>query len=565
MKPIRTRWWLAAMALWLLLLPLLFWWHYQPTGDVENVELFLPDDLSLILRLDELDEAWRRHWALRPGVDPENAVETLLIEVGEWSEMVRRYEESGARLRVNLIEETIFRSLGDEAWLLFGEWGRGDQPGTGQTGLVALIPAEGNIKSKLGPLLELVLREYQVERTVYRDIDIFTYHDEKLGRNLSFFQFKGWICVSMRRSGHDPLKTIIDHLRAGMGAFHHEELDFIQAPYQVPRPITVYFHPNLFWRHLRLFNFQRGRGFSDESESRLKYWQQRLDGIESITLTQHGPALLDLEARLWGPRIDTLDATLRTETATTRGLAVMSESSSATQAVQFPEPAIELVTSVHFIRMLPELAGFNWDEWFESENDIDWLAAGLNAWLLALLVEDEQLHGRAGIAIYPTQNPLLPAILSWLDRPPLATTRHASANDWARLTLAANATSVSFNQEWREDEVRWIRPLPISSLEQNDDAEPSPKQSSAHGFAVTNTEGEVALESTFRFGRVADSLQRLPLFIMDEDDRESIRDWIFLCRGLQLAMGESQLSVLRGPQSWRIQLDVCREIDQKIE
>ena len=142
--------WLAGVLLVLALGPLLLWWALNPWGVVYPIERYMPDHCAAALRMSQPRLMWQSHWQGPGRPDAENALRKVLEANGEWQEMVKEHGEIVAKGRLSAMQSLFFEALGDEAWIVFGEWNSGGKPGEGQVGLVAFVRGDG-ARTAIGP------------------------------------------------------------------------------------------------------------------------------------------------------------------------------------------------------------------------------------------------------------------------------------------------------------------------------------------------------------------------------------------------------------------------------
>ncbi len=560
MKRRRKARWIGAGALIAGVAAAALYWWLTPRVVTYPVEAFLPDRLSAAFRISRFEPAWQRHWLRREGPGPEQAVQRVMQALGEWDDWLARYGEQGARLRLRAYHGALFEALGEEAWLMFGEWG-GDASGAGDVGFMAFFRGDTPLKARLGPLIELFLRDYRFQTSRHHGVTLYEYRDERQGRSVTFCQVGGWICASMRRYGPGPLPTIIDRLktfprraivasapawpestrlRAGQPAF----LPFADGAAS-QSALTLSFAPVAFWGHLRQFALQRDRGMSDESEQRLQAWQLRLDGVDLISMRQWGPSLFNLEMKVAGPRPARLARQLDRDAEAAQPAAPAPAPTDA-----LPPELFQVDMAAPFARAILPLAGFSWEDVLENlGDDLVWLAA-VRLRLLEVLAgdDDAQDRGRVGVAAFESTTPMIPALLFWHDQPPLTASALAPAEHWARAALTGAPAG--------DDVYLWLHPLELRPQ-----AAAAPDQSAAlawHELTARSwqrpprpPQGYVALS----FGHVQQALQRVPAIFLDEKDREALERYQRLAEAFWLAFGGAVVRVDAEHGDWFLRLE----------
>ena len=526
--------WIVGVAAVLVAGPAAIWWLLTPREGVATIERFAPDRCSAAVRLVQPEKAWQRHWLRREGPAPEDALRAVMEALGKWDRWEKKYGENGARLRLTFYQKALFTALGDEAWLLFGEWGSGGDAAKtepGEVGLVVFVKSGGSIKSRVGPLMDLLLEEYQIQRQSYRGVSIYEYHDKKLGRSFAFCELGGWICASLRQRGAGPLPGIIDHYRDGKA-----------SPSSLPRPeifraqdaqgtagaLTASLAPQELWGQLRQFGFQRQKGMSKKSEERFQYWSQRLDGVEAFTLSQTGPSLLDLTVEAMGKRPALLAQALHEDRPSTALLPVADARTSLTRArgeasaTSVTTPVAQMDLSVGLARMAMPLAGVSWEEALEGTG---WLNAwpGLRPLLADLFTHDgAAAQGRIGVGVYPLSPMMLPGVLGWLDQPPLRSAGKPSAQVWSSATSDTQSIAPG-------DLALWLLPPPVQ-------AEGGPTRwQEAEREALR--QGTPLAYVSVDWGRLARALDQAPKILLKKKAKKKLTKFGHIASALDLAFG----------------------------
>lgn len=429
MRPRPPARWIWGLAFLLVLGPALLWWALTPSLVVYPVTWLMPDRASAAVRLSNLERAWQRHWQRRGQTAPEAAVRELMAALDKWPEWVKRYGENEANLRLRLYQAALFNAVGEEAWLVFGEYG-GAQTGAGQVGFVALIRSRTSVAARVGDLMNLAMSDYRLSTHKYRGVTIYEYQDRKVSRSVTFCQLGGWICASLQQRGLGPLPVIIDRIADRNGPMPELAADWWRPAQPVRAPaVCMAAWPERFWGQLRLFRQQRDEGFSDKSEERITFWQQRLDGIDRLELVQTGESIFDLKLDMIGPRPTELTRLLqfRPDKNTT---------ATASQAGPARPQLGQLDISLGLARLTPPLAGLPADSMLKGVDNLEPLLGPLGD-ELRNRVQDlpPDVEGRMGLALYP--GALLPEATVWLDDAPERELKDAPGQYWPRLASAA--------------------------------------------------------------------------------------------------------------------------------
>ena len=455
--------WLAGVLLVLALGPLLLWWALNPWGVVYPIERYMPDHCAAALRMSQPRLMWQSHWQGPGRPDAENALRKVLEANGEWQEMVKEHGEIVAKGRLSAMQSLFFEALGDEAWIVFGEWNSGGKPGEGQVGLVAFVRGDG-ARTAIGPLMKYVMDNDSVLQSTYRGVELFEYQDPKLGRAVTVCQLGGWIVSSLRQRGQEPLEAIIDQVHGDVNdkAFTgHADVawsDLIKQ--RESASVFMIGQPAYFWPHLRQFNLQRGRGFSPESEDLIKFLEQRLEGVQRLDLYQQGRSMLDFQVELRGPRPTLVARQMAEESARAEPDAGAPANAAAPTSSTAPLPPelLQLDCSLAFARMALPLAGLSWDALLKDAGTLRMIAPQL-VMTLEQDVADEvgESAGRLGLAAWPALNPIAPAGLLWRDFPPDAQIAEAPAPFWA--ARATDAMPFAGGPPKTADYAEWVIPL----------------------------------------------------------------------------------------------------------
>lgn len=552
--------WIGFIVLVFVLGPLLVWWFLRPPAQAVSVETFFPDHVSFALRLCRLDEAWLRHWDHHErGKDPEDALRTVLQAAGVWDRWSEDYGAAGARLRLEAYQRAVREFGGKEAWLCFGEWTDGQPPGTGEVGLTALIRARLFERTRMGPLVDLVMDDYELLEHPFQEVTIYEYRSDRQRRSLSFFQAGGWMCISLRQRGEGPLQQLIARMQRQARAPGKP----IPRPSVLPLSHTVHaegetfepaymaaFVPNRFWGHLRQFYLQRGRKMSPRTESRLAFWRQRLEGVDRVMLLQRGRGLAEADIQVEGPRPRALARRLQPEAASasrvgasreTRGAPVHQGNVTIVEVLQFE-------MSLSFAQMALPLAGLSWDQVLEGlEERQMWTGRRLPRVLGRMLgAPMNESHTRTGCSIYTPESGFGPNVAFWVDRPPLQCRPWQPETFWPGSQPEQPTGGI-------QDERVWASLMGVDVQR----VRLSPEQASWHRFkedilggsAQQMPQAFLALD----LNALARAFDTFPAMLLDRDSRERLAERRRDVRALALTIG-SVVAWLEtsGPNGWRV-------------
>ncbi len=534
----RSRWlWGAAFAL-VLGPALLAWWLTAGQAEAIAIERLLPDRMAGVARVWRLEPAWQAHWMARAQVTPEAALRELMLALDKWPRWQERYGEEAANLRLRLYQKAVFEALGREAWLVFGEWG-GEAEGTGQVGLVVLVRGDTPVRARFGELIGLVMDDYQLRQHRHGGSVIYEYQDKKVSRSVAFCHVGGWICASVQQRGLGPLPLLIDQAAQpgetrGEPYWRPGRIDEMQPR----RPaLAASFWPERFWGQLRLFYQQRDQALSEESQSRLEYWQQRLEGIEQIDLVQAGVSLLDLDLTLSGPRPARLVAQLRSKLAEEPAAGV--ETAAGRDLPRLGQ--IEL--SLGLARAAGPLAGYTTEELLERLDPLaPWLGE-LTGRLSALLSEPAGAgeDGRVGVALYPGMLPILPGAVLWVDQPPMVNSMLPPGQFWPRVEQAEELDlllRIGLAPQGEEELAQPVQNPPTApyALLEADWLDFERRQWRRNG-------ARPLLFATANFDRLANEMDRMPLALLDRKARRRLERADRLLSALALSTGCAMVRV----------------------
>ena len=531
-----ARRWIAGVVVLMILAPVVAWWAFRPRMATLPIQAFFPTRMSAALRLTDARGVWERHWRRTEGPTPNAALREMLEAAGKWPRWLEKYGRSGAELRLIAYRKAFFNLLGEETWLLFGEWDAVDPPEAGQVGLVLMTRGGSAVKSRAGPLLDLVMENYRFERTDRRGVAFYHYKDDKLGRNVTFCQTDGWICASLRRRKADPLTALVDQAVAWSQSDRRkdEEQNLWGEPESKPRPpsLDLFLDPGRFLGHLRQFNHQRSRMISDDSERKLRYWGQRLEGIERATIRQSGDSLFDLTLDLEGRRPADLAHWIDERTAQTNPM-----DGAPNETADEPGPIAQIDLALPLAQSLAPLAGHDWETLIEGWDELDFWTRGLRELLVRQLSADTPPpDGRLGLAAYDSTTPLIPTVLFWLDLPPQRHPTVASAHVWATLAEDRPATLTAA----QGDCAFWLHPLGSPPLKSPQPEEDLGFEDFANGVWSRPPRPPLGFAAV-DFARLAETIERAPTALMKEKIRKRHRRWLGTARALDLATGGAAL------------------------
>lgn len=564
----RSRW-LAGVLLVLALGPLLLWWWLNPWGVVYPVERYMPDHCAAALRITQPRLMWQSHWQ-GEGIDAnkpsaERALRRILEANGSWQEMVEKHGEVMAQTRLTLVESAFFRAIGDEAWVIFGEWNSGGKPGEGEVGLIALVRGD-TVTGRFGPLMKFVMDNDRVEQTTYRGVDLYEYHNAKLGRAVTLCHLGGWIVASLRQRDQNAIHAIIDQVQGDVQDKAFAAYPDVVWPDLLEQrkraSIFAVAQPEYIWPHMRQFNQQRGRRFSRESEDSIKSWEQRLDGVQRIDLYQQGRSMLDFQLELRGPRPTLVARQMHEETQRAEASASRSAGEApapVAEAPTLPPELLQLDCSLAFARMALPLAGLSWNTLLKDAGALRMVAPQL-----VITLEEEladavgESAGRLGLAAWPSQNTIAPAGLLWRDYPPEAAVREAPAQYWAPRAVDADP----FGGDGRSadtpaDYAEWVIPLggrPLPASPEQRDLKPWRTLSAAQ-WADPPRRPEAYL--TLHFETLSRMLHALPTGLMKKKSLKRFEKTRSTIDALDVLLGGVVLRLDADEERWAL---TCRTL-----
>ena len=534
-----------ALAFVLVFASLALWWWFAPPRGSLPIGRLLPARLSAAVRLSNLESAWQAHW-LRREAAPEQALREILESLGKWDRWREKYGDQGAELRLDLYQQALFQAVGEEAWITFGEWGAAPA-GAGRGGGGGFPPPPSPLRNPGGPLMERLIDDLILVTHTHRGVTIYEYRDRRIDRSFTFCHVGGWISASLQQRGLGPLPAIIDAAARPARAAERPGALVRRLTGDPANPaLAAAWWPADFWGHLRQFRFQRGEALSEKSQRRLDYWSQRLDGVDSLELTQAGPTLFDLRLDLIGPR----PAQLAEEFAAPPVAAA--DAGATTTAPRLPRIG-QFDLSLPFAVAAAPLAGLSTEALLDKATLLDLWAPGLRDLLRNELADRVTAPpGRIGLALYPGSLPFMPGVRAWLDRPPLQSSGQSPAAAWeAGAVPGAN------------DTLAWLQPAaPVAG----DAATTGPSVLAAaasdpwHGFERSAWGNPLAapplLFATISFRRFDAELARLPVGLLGEKQRKRIERARAIVRALSYAAAGAALRLDPLADRWRLDLRV---------
>lgn len=523
--------WIAAIGLLLLLAPLVILWRLTAHAAPLPIERFLPRRLSAALCLRNAQDAWSRHWTARQGPPPEEALKAVFDAIDKWPRWVEKYGELNARMRLKLYQEAFFQAVGEEAWLLFGEWGDRD---AGQVGMVVFLRGDTPIRSRITPLMDLLLGDYKIQRTRVEGERVYEYSGKKDDRNFTFCQIGGWLCVSMRRSDAGPLPALIRQVRRGDAAssFTLQRDLRLEPAARLNASVLCALRPDLFWDELAQFNKQRGKALSKASRKSLQQWRRGLQGIDVLTLRQWGDSLFDLELAAQGPRFGELNRQLRSEIAPAAAPSGVAEPAPRERGpFAAPNELAQLEISQPLARLAAPATGFAWADILKDSLALDLTLPGLRARLSdALIQAPARPRQRIGLAAYPSPSILTPQLLFWSDQSGVPTSRSAPAQ--LRLLLAHSQVAPTSGAQRL-----WVGLAPPEGL--------PPSASAPQGLDWPAFLSRVWVQSgkpplaflSLNFRGLADELKKIPTLLMKKKARKQLEHWQSTLNTLALGAG----------------------------
>lgn len=529
--------WIWGMAFLMVLGPLLLWWLVTPSGAVYPITWMMPDRMSAAVRLANLEPAWQRHWQRRPQTTPDHALRELLTALDVWPDWVKKYGETDANLRLALYERALFNAAGDEAWLVFGEWG-GRQPGTGQIGLMSFIRSRTSVANRVGQLMSLVMSDYRLSTHDHRGVTIYEYQDKKISRSVTFCQIGGWICASLQQRGLGPLPNIIDRVLDAKSRKPELAAEWWKpsAPRETIPAISAAAWPGEFWGQLRLFYQQRGQKVSDDTGERIEYWRQRLDGIERIELVQNGESLIDLKLDMIGPRPAELTKSLGFVPQKRAGADSAIPNDSRPQLAQ-------LDVSLGLARLIGPLAGMPTETAMKGIDKLKSYLGGVRDQLRDQIQDlPPDVEGRIGLAIYP--GALLPETTIWIDDPPERAPSVSPGQYWPMLTSGG------------ADKIYRV-PSMLSEATSDSKAIPDPADARWLEFERRVWSAEPPrpiLFATMHFERIDEALKNIPAVLLGKKTGKRLETTERITKAISLAAPGAALRVDAAKDRWTMRL-----------
>ncbi len=416
----------------------------------------MPPRASLALRVTGLEAAFARHWLRRGRSDAQAAdaaIREILTSLGTWDDWTQEYGEDGASTRYAAYKKALFQLVGEETWIVFGDGGEANHAEIGEDtsddssdiALLLFMREDAAIKSRIGPLANLLLPGHQIESTRYRGHEIFEYAEEGDRRSITLARIGGWVCASMRSEGRGPIERIIDrHLefqRAGATG-----TPIFEPGGGGPSAIEGVAFPNLLWTHLDAFARRREKDVSKASRGAMSKWAERLERIDEITIRQSGGSLLNLDLTLRGPRIAELaEILIDSADIPTDPLSpdAATDASLAPPILQFD------MTQTFAAKGLP-LFGVDVEEFVDDIGDLRWFAPRISRKLGEVMLDEDEREGRAdadpeaedktdaeaqaqarfGLAMFAAERSAIPAFAFWQDTAPWLASPASPADAW---------------------------------------------------------------------------------------------------------------------------------------
>lgn len=431
----------------------------------------MPPRVSLALRVTGLEAAFARHWLRRGWGSADDkgdaAVREILTSLGAWEEWTDKYGEDGASRRYAAYKKALFQLVGEETWIVFGDGGEGKiTEGTAENpsdiALLLFMREDAAIKSRIGPLANLLLPGHQIASTQYRGHEIFEYAAEGDRRSITLARIGGWVCASMRSEGRGPIERTIDrHLefqRAGTSG-----TPIFEPGTGGPSVLEGVAFPNLLWAHLDAFAVRREKDVSKASRGAMSKWAERLRDIDEITIRQSGGSLLNLDLTLRGPRIAELaDILIDSAEVPTEPMSpgAPTEAGLAPPILQFD------MTQTFAVKGLP-LFGIDVEDFVEDLDDLRWFAPRIGRKLGAVMLDEDEREAKAdadpeaetrfGVAMFAAERSAIPALAFWQDAAPWLASPASPADAWrlkddARRAAAGSAPGTATGTAAKTDE-----------------------------------------------------------------------------------------------------------------
>jgi hypothetical protein len=390
-------------------------------------EILFPNNIAAAVKIVDSEGAFARHWAGRGSSNDDEAIEQLLRAVGLWDVWLAEYGQRSARSRIRAYKNAFFSLFGSECWVVFGEWAAPGLEGTGEVALLLFIRADSPLTARIGPIANLWFPGHKVQKSEHRKVEIYEYIDAEDRRAITLANIGGWICASMRSVGREPVIRMIDQFYEAQRTGEASARLYAGGAEGFPSVINADLYPKKLWAQLRQFAMKRGKPISEESESQILSWAQRLESIEEISLRQSGSSLLNLDLTLRGPRVENLQSVL----IDTRKIPTISAERVTSSTLQMHPPIIEADFSYPFaIEGLP-LFGIEWEKLVDDMKDLKWVNSRLADSLERIFEADSPpADGRFGLAFFRSGQSAIPSVALWEDRAPVIFGRASPADTW---------------------------------------------------------------------------------------------------------------------------------------
>jgi hypothetical protein len=544
MKKSVSRRWLFSIGLFLVFAPVICW-LISPGAEIEYPpDDFIPDHLTAALCLRQFETAWEKHWLHRGGPAPGRALLELLDRAGAWERYEENHGPATAEKMLGAIQKAVFGVIGREAWMFLGRWQAGNNDEDELTGLVFAIRGDVAVSDKIGPLLEMMLPDVEFKTRIYRESKIYIYSARRAGQSLAFFYSRGWICGSWRQRGIEPLTRIIDRMHDGaVSPSHSAEFRNNLRPTEArirDSGLSLLVLPQQLWPEMRKFNLQRGHGFSPKSESRVHYWQKRLDHVDRVFLYQHGPSLFDLALELTGKRPRQLALQYRPG-PDNRGSGPPAGNEMIREKEKILPAMFELDLDVDLARMIAPLVGMSWADVFDDNLILEtWGGDIIPVVNQTLSVDDDTTHSRIGLAAYPSSLKYLPVLLTRMNQPGQRPEMGSPG-----LMMSRSATSGGANGT---GPIHWIRP-PGAEIAVNGATDLTRWQQFTRDIWNSGDRISDAFIA-FDFDGLSTLPESVPRIMLNRKTREKLKSWIRWLGILDMSCGDLVLTLDVSEERW---------------
>lgn len=390
-------------------------------------ELLFPNNISAAIRVSDFEGAFDRHWLARGKDDSDEAIEQLLRALGVWDLWLEEYGQRSARSRIKAYKTALFRLMGTEGWVVFGEWAPPGLEGTGEVALLLFLRADSPYTARIGPLANLLFPGHKIQKTEYRAVEIYEYLDAQDRRAITLANIGGWICASMRSTGREPVVRMIDQYHEARRTGTESAPLFAHGS-EGPPPVTEgALYPPRLWAQLRQFALKRGKPLTVERENEIFSWAHRLESIEEISVRQTGKSLLNLDLTLRGPRVRNLHEVL----IDTTKVPLDPLDAITTSSLELGPAILQADFTYPFATEGLTLFGVDWEDLVEDLEDLKWINSRLAKNLESIFENDEPpADGRFGIAFFANGRSAIPGVGLWEDRAPVAFGAASPADAW---------------------------------------------------------------------------------------------------------------------------------------